>query len=149
MTCYKYTGGIGLYAEVCIDTTLTGKNEDKNVLDACSWNLLRAAYNNAVVSEGHLRWKAAALQGIRFALANMENGEPFRITLLDVMGHVLHSNLYAMFAAGFTAVFKALGVALQKEDLDKLQQFVYASKDLNDRYAWPDEDKLYIAHYKV
>lgn len=151
MTCHKYLHVMNahrLYTEVWIDS-VSAEGDHPVVADRCSWDMLKATYNNAQITHGHYQWKDAVIKGIRFALSKIETQNPYRIILQDVHGHILHSNLHVMFATGLTAVFKELNVALSAQDQCSLQQFIYASGGLDAIRTEPDENRLLIAHYKA
>jgi hypothetical protein len=151
MTQEKYNkqiNGIGLYAEICIDSSKSNGLES-TVIDACSWKMLREAHINLQLGEGHYKWRAAVLKGIRFAISKIETDVTYEIRLLDIDGHILHSNLHSMFAVGLLSVFKELRVDINENDLAALHEFVHSSKGYNSIWEEPNENKLHITNYKA
>lgn len=151
MTQEKYNkqiNGIGLFAEIWIDS-YKSDNPESIVIDACSWKVLREAYENLQLGEGYYKWKTAALKGIRFAISKIETDVIYEIHLLDLNGHVLHSNLHSMFAVGLLSVFRELRIDISENDLAELHEFVHSSKGFSGIWEEPDENKLHITNYKA
>ncbi|RFM34106.1 hypothetical protein [Chitinophaga silvisoli] len=109
-THFKYarqTGGLGFYAEVTISLT---RDHAGTIKDNCD--------------RIELPWRAAAIQGMNFALGNVLLRSSYRFALEEIEGHIAHSSENAFFIAGASAVFKSLGINLKEEDNALLLSYI-------------------------
>jgi hypothetical protein len=109
-THFKYarqTGGKGFYAEVTISLT---RGYAWTVKDNCD--------------SKELPWRAAAIQGMNFALGNVLLHSSYQFALEVIEGHLAHSSENAFFIAGASAVFKSLQISLNEDDNALLLNYI-------------------------
>ena len=142
----KQRAGFGFYAEIELEPLNTSKTESF-VSDYCSWKMIKSENPSYRIGSNYDGWTEASIKGVEFALSRINHKVKKEIKLLDLNGHVAHSNLYSMFAAGFLCLFKDFGIELKKEDYENLIDFVSSSGGWDKINEMPNEKKLLISTY--
>lgn len=134
MTDTKYAkqkGGRGHYAYCKINSHAT--NEPLSfVTDKCTWDALKSTYTNAIVGIGFLDWKQIVINGMQSAISHINFTVQREFELIDVDGHIAHSDNATMFAVGFLSVFNELELILKSEDLEVIDNLVWTSGNLSE-----------------
>lgn len=149
MIRYRYAKqrkGTGFYSVVDLELIETNKAQSF-VSDHCTWDLILSENPNYVIGKGYDIWKEAVINGVEFALSKIAHTNKVEVRLIDLNGHVAHSNLYSMFVAGFLCTFKAFELELDEDELEQLYDFVSGSAGFEKFEEMPDERQLNIRQY--
>jgi len=128
--------GIGLYGKVSIDITLLSSNENHVVIDSCLWKSIGKNLPNANIKP-YIPWKKTALEGIKYALSIIKTKYKYKINLVDIDGHISHSNSSSIFAASIITVFTAFNIELNHKDYIKLTDFVFNNNNRKNIFILP------------
>lgn len=122
--------GIGRWASCSIGSRDTEEMESL-VTDRCAWDTMKETYRNAVIGVDVLNWKRSVISGMQCAIEHtfFEGNKEFE--LLDVNGHVAHSDCISMFIVGFKSVLEEMGLPLLQADRDAIENLLSTKYELH------------------